>query len=65
MTIKFEQGRAPTDQELLDQAAGVQIEFVPGSLQETRFLLFCRKLYSAGFHEGMDVISLPFLKTKS
>lgn len=53
MSIQFKRGGHPTARELLDQAAGVGIEFEPDSLKELHFLDFCRTLYTAGVLDGI------------
>jgi urease beta subunit len=56
MSIRFETDRMPNKIMLLDQAAGVGIEFEPGSLAETQFLHFCDKLWMHGLQTGVDAM---------
>jgi urease beta subunit len=56
MSIRFETDRMPNKIMLLDQAAGVGIEFEPGSLAETQFLQFCDKLWMHGLQTGVDAM---------
>jgi hypothetical protein len=43
----------PNNEELLEQAAGVGIEFTPKSLSEAHFLQFCYTLWLHGSDSGM------------
>lgn len=56
MGIRFETDRMPTNIMFLDQAAGVEIEFEPGSLREARFLEFCEKVWMHGLQTGIDAM---------
>ena len=54
MTIRFESETIPSPDELLEQAAGVGIEFDSGSLQEQFFVDFCNKLWLHGWDCGVS-----------
>lgn len=56
MSIRFEPGGIPSKEKLLEQAAGVGIEFEPHTLEEIHFLDFCRALYSSGFADGLEAL---------
>jgi hypothetical protein len=53
MTIRFKGLTMPSNEELLEQAAGVGIEFTPGSLEEFQFLQFCYTLWMHGSDSGI------------
>ena len=63
MSIQFKRGGHPTAKELIDQAAGVGIEFEPDSLKELHFLDFCRALYTAGVLDGIASMRSQLLET--
>lgn len=56
MGIRFETDRMPNKIMLLDQAAGVGIEFDPGSLAEAHFLEFCEKVWMHGLQTGINAM---------
>lgn len=57
MGIRFEGEGMPPKAVLLDQAAGVGIEFEPDSMQEMYFLDICRILWTHGHCEGIKRFS--------
>lgn len=62
MSIRFEPGSMPSKEKLLEQAAGVGIEFEPHTLEEIHFLDFCRVLYSSGFSDGLEAFHKNLIK---
>ena len=57
MGIQFNEEGAPSKKALLDQAAGVGLEFVEDSLEELHFLDFCRTLWLHGHLSGIKSMS--------
>ena len=53
MSIRFEPGSRPETQDWIDQAAGMGIEFPPGSMQEFQFLALCETIWSHGLDTGI------------
>ena len=58
MTIQFKERKMPSNEELLEQAAGVGIRFAPGSAEEFQFLGFCYKLWIHGSDSGIERMRL-------
>lgn len=56
MSIRFEPGNMPSKEKLLEEAAGVGMEFEPNTIEEIYFLDFCRVLYSSGFADGLEAL---------
>ena len=63
MTILFKGGR-PSDQELLEQAAGVGLTFAEGSTEEMWFLIFCNRVWTQGYCDGSDDLLEAFRTAK-
>ena len=57
MGIQFNEEGMPSKKALLDQAAGVGLEFVEDSLEELHFLDFCRTLWLHGNLGGIRAMS--------
>lgn len=57
MSIQFNSEGMPSRAVLLDQAAGVGIEFEPDSMEEMYFLDICRILWTHGYCEGIKRFS--------
>lgn len=53
MVQRFKPGK-PSDQEILDYAAGLGLEFAPGSSEETYFLIVCSAMWAHGYGDGID-----------
>jgi hypothetical protein len=53
MSIKFSPGK-PSEQELLDQAAGVGLNFEKNSMEAWWFVTFCNQLWVHGYVDGVD-----------
>lgn len=53
MSIKFSPGK-PSEQELLDQAAGVGLYFEKDSMEAFWFVTFCNLVWVHGYVHGMD-----------
>lgn len=53
MTTESEDGKMLSNEELLKEAAEGGISFVPGSIQEYRFLHFCYRLWIRGSDAGI------------
>jgi len=58
MTIRFKSLTMPSNEELLEQAAGVGVRFAPGSIDEFQFLQFCYKLWIHGSDSGIERMRL-------
>ena len=53
MSIQFSPGK-PSEQEFLDQAAGVGLDFEKDSMEAFWFVTFCNQLWVHGYVDGMD-----------
>lgn len=53
MSIRFDTDKMPTKEMILDQAAGVGIQFEPESMAELFFVEFCLKLWMHGSDTGI------------
>ena len=53
MSIQFSPGK-PSEQELLDQAAGVGLDFDKGSMEAFWFVTFCHHVWVHGYVDGID-----------
>jgi len=53
MGQRFKPGK-PSDQEILDYAAGLGLSFVEDSEEEMRFLIVCGAMWAHGYGDGID-----------